>query len=457
MTSQTGAEAQTLEGTVNPPSFAEAIAGATLQIGAMAYFWTNDTPWGAKGPGASHGSVIAALKCPFDVECELSSQIRSDPWASAIAANLMLIGLVFSVSVLHRGADGLPDPGIVDRIWSVTPWLNVWLMFYATVPAGGLITADGQVAGSLRVLIMAMLSTMWGIRLSWNYWRKGGYTSDGEDYRWVQVRGWFPGWRFHLFNPVFICTYQLLLLLAIAAPAAVAANRTSRPINLVDAWAGLSMAVLILGEHIADVQQFDFQTEKWRRKKAGLALAGPYEKGFISSGLWGVSRHPNYFCEVHIWWAFYGFSIAASGEIFNWAIVGPVMLNALFAMPGASLDTTEALSSRKYPQFPDYQAAVARFYPTSHWQTLLMWVWLLALVVYYETTPAACWNDWTKFGNQILGSDLNIDAGAMNAGKFLVMNGLCFGLLIMAAEHVINMYNEPKAEADKKTGAAATK
>ena len=60
-------------------------------------------------------------------------------------------------------------------------------------------------------------------------------------------------------------------------------------------------------------------------------------------------------------------------QIFNWAIVGPVMLNALFAMPGASLDTTEALSSRKYPQFPDYQAAVARFYPTSHWQTLLMW------------------------------------------------------------------------------------
>lgn len=75
------------------------------------------------------------------------------------------------------------------------------------------------------------------------------------------------------------------------------------------------MAVLILGEHIADVQQFDFQTEKYRRKKAGVALTGPYEKGFISTGLWGVSRHPNYFCEVHVWWAFYGFSIAASGEV----------------------------------------------------------------------------------------------------------------------------------------------
>ena len=54
--------------------------GVRMQIGAMAYFWTNDTPWGAEGPGASHGSVIAALKCPFDAECGLSSQVKSDPW-----------------------------------------------------------------------------------------------------------------------------------------------------------------------------------------------------------------------------------------------------------------------------------------------------------------------------------------------------------------------------------------
>ena len=86
-------------------------------------------------------------------------------------------------------------------------------------------------------------------------------------------------------------------------------------VGQVDAWAGLSVMVLLFGEHIADVQQFDFQTEKWRRKKAGLALTGPYEKGFISTGLWGISRHPNYFCEVHLWWSFYGFSIAASGEV----------------------------------------------------------------------------------------------------------------------------------------------
>ena len=40
---------------------------------------------------------------------------------------------------------------------------------------------------------MVTLSTLWGIRLTFNFWIKGGY-SGGEDYRWKEVRKWFPGW-----------------------------------------------------------------------------------------------------------------------------------------------------------------------------------------------------------------------------------------------------------------------
>lgn len=47
-------------------------------------------------------------------------------------------------------------------------------------------------------------------------------------------------------------------------------------------------------------------------------------------------------------------------------------------------------------------------------------VWLLALVVYYETTPVVCWKDWATFGNQIVASDLDTEAGAIKATKFLV-------------------------------------
>ena len=48
----------------------------------------------------------------------------------------------------------------------------------------------------------------------------------------------------------------------------------------------------------------------------------------------------------------------------NWAALGPFFLTLLFVPPGASLDVTEALSSRKYnPAYKAYQASVSRFIP----------------------------------------------------------------------------------------------
>ena len=143
---------------------------------------------------------------------------------------------------------------------------------------------------------------------------------------------------------------------------AAAAAASDAPLNWLDYTAASLYAFLVLGEHIADMQMFAFQTEKYRRKNAGEPL-GEYSNGFIESGLWGLSRHPNYFCEVSMWWAFYLFSIAATGELLNWTILGAVFLSLLFVPPGASLDTTEMLSSAKYPKYRDYQQRVSRFIP----------------------------------------------------------------------------------------------
>ena len=78
---------------------------------------------------------------------------------------------------------------------------------------------------------------------------------------------------------------------------------------------------------------------RYRRKGAGEAL-GEYKRGFITSGLWAWSRHPNYFCEVSLWWTFYLFGVAASGDWLNPSIIGCVLLTVLFVPPKASLDTT---------------------------------------------------------------------------------------------------------------------
>ena len=63
-----------------------------------------------------------------------------------------------------------------------------------------------------------------------------------------------------------------------------------------------------------------------------------------------------------MWWAIYLFTVAENGYI-NYAGAGTLMLTTLFVPPGASIDLTETLSSRKYEMYADYQKRVSRFIP----------------------------------------------------------------------------------------------
>jgi len=123
----------------------------------------------------------------------------------------------------------------VDKLWSVVPFVDMWIYYAAS--------------GSPRVLLMAVLATLWGVRLSTNFALKGGF-SGGEDYRWVEVKSWFTSAQFEVFNLVFVCGFQLLLLLFIAAPAAVAAHpdHAAAPLTALDYGLATLFALLLLGE-----------------------------------------------------------------------------------------------------------------------------------------------------------------------------------------------------------------
>ena len=130
---------------------------------------------------------------------------------------------------------------------------------------------------------------------------------------------------------------------------------------MLDTVATATFLLLLLGEATADGQQFVFQTEKYKLKNANKPL-GKYSKGFIDTGLWAYSRHPNYFCEVSMWWCIYLFSVSATGNWRNWSIFGCLFLTLLFVPPNGSIDCTESISSRKYPEYAGYQMRVSRLY-----------------------------------------------------------------------------------------------
>jgi steroid 5-alpha reductase family enzyme len=313
------------------PPLVAALSGAAIQLGTLCYVW--------------HGtSARTCLEQP--IECILNP-FASDPWGRTSVFTVLFAVFMWLVSLRTLPETGTSDPSIVDRLWSIMPWLYAWHWCFA----GGF---------KPRQLIMACLATAWGVRLTYNFFTKGGF-SGGEDYRWAVIRRWYPGWKWEVFNLIFICLFQQCAVLGFAVPA-VAAMQSDVPLGPLDAVAASLYIILVIGEATADRQMYAFQNEKYRRKAAGES-PGEYARGFIETGLWAYSRHPNYFCEVTLWWAFYLFSVSATGRWLNWTIWGPVFLSGLFLLPGASLDVTEQLSSAKYPDYSDYQRRVSKFVP----------------------------------------------------------------------------------------------
>jgi steroid 5-alpha reductase family enzyme len=163
-----------------------------------------------------------------------------------------------------------------------------------------------------------------------------------------------------LFNLFFISLYQNTLILLFTLPIVVAWQGHNIPLGIWDIVLAVLMLGFIVMETVADQQQYDYQTEKYRRKNAGLPLDGNYAKGFVDTGLWGFMRHPNYTAEQSIWIVYYLFSVVATGHWVNWSMTGAVLLLLLFQ---GSSDFSENISSEKYPAYKDYQQKVPRFIP----------------------------------------------------------------------------------------------
>jgi steroid 5-alpha reductase family enzyme len=271
---------------------------------------------------------------------------------------LKILGIIAGCSALYCFTLGeiTGNNSQVDKIWSLLPIAYCWII---------------AVKGGMhpRLVVMAVLVTIWGIRLTYNFAKKGAYKlrfwEGEEDYRWEKVRA-LPFLQnravWMAFDLFFISGYQNALILMFTFPALVCMGSTE-PFGWVDAIAAILMFGFILYETIADKQQWDFQSKKWAMIKSGKTLEelpAPYNKGFNTVGLWSVSRHPNYMAEQAIWVSFYIFSIGAGVGIINWSMIGALLLIVLFT---ASTNLVEGISGDKYPEYAEYCKEVNKFIP----------------------------------------------------------------------------------------------
>lgn len=242
----------------------------------------------------------------------------------------------------------------IDKIWSIIPIYYVWHVAYV-----------GDFAP--RLVLMAVVVTIWGIRLTYNFARRGAYQwkfwTGEEDYRWEVLRqrpGFNNRFVWMLFNLFFICSYQNTLIFLFTLPILTGLGDSApATIQLWDWIIAAAIIAAVVIEYIADQQQYDFQTEKYRRINSGEDL-GPYSKGFVDTGLWKLVRHPNYAMEQSVWLLFYGFSVVSTGEWINWSMAGCLLLVVLFK---GSSDFSEELTAGKYPDYTNYQRKTPRFIP----------------------------------------------------------------------------------------------
>jgi len=220
---------------------------------------------------------------------------------------------------------------------------------------------------SPRIWLMTLLVTTWGLRLTYNFYRKGGYNiipwKGEEDYRWRLLRKqpvFQKGFRITLFNLLFISFYQHLLIFLFCTPILIAAKNSTASLSGLDYLAASCMFLFILIETMADNQLYDFHTQKRQKIFKNQKYKSSLDKGFLTEGLWNYVRHPNFIAEQAIWVSFYFFGIAASGQWVNWSLAGPVLLILLFA---GSSEFTERISLEKYPGYKNYKQQVPKFIP----------------------------------------------------------------------------------------------
>ncbi|KAL8729700.1 MAG: hypothetical protein Q9166_004528 [cf. Caloplaca sp. 2 TL-2023] len=279
--------------------------------------------------------------------------LTTNPLISAFAFSLALVPIVLVISEINKNYSQ------IDRVWSLLPTVyNIHYVAYA----------HATDLPTQRLDSLAIISIAWSTRLTYNYWRKGGYQIGSEDYRWQIVKDYVNNpIVFFLFNVLFISLAQSLLLFSVTMPTYVlllaAPVTKAQTIDIIFTQVLLGF---VFFAYVADQQQWDFHAAKHSYQKTAKVppsnkfTAADLDRGFNTKGLWSLSRHPNFLAEQSVWVTLYIWSCWATGTYYHWAGLGAAAYLCLFQ---ASTWLTELITAKKYSDYKMYQTRVGKFVP----------------------------------------------------------------------------------------------
>jgi len=238
---------------------------------------------------------------------------------------LYTVCTLFFTSAVFVLARLLRDNSIMDTTYGLTFIFSTWMLVWYF----GL---------SAQTYALAIIVTLWGLRLTYRIGRKNWGTPEDPRYA-VWRNAWIQRGRLYFWIRSYlqINVLQGLIVVAISLPIIISftVSATIHPILL---WLGVGISLFGLTyESLADWQLDRFLAGK---------RAGTEPTTLLQTGLFYYSRRPNYFGESLVW---FGQAIAVSS--FNWqllAFIGPATITyILVRVTGPML---ERIFIEKYPE-----------------------------------------------------------------------------------------------------------
>lgn len=250
---------------------------------------------------------------------------------AVLAGVVGVFGLQFFLWLLQQK---WKNAGFVDLGWALS--IGLMAAVYGAAAPGDL---------ARKALVCAM-PLVWSTRLSAHLVRRFLHEKK-EDPRYAKMRAERGEKASGFF--LFFFLFQAALAVILTTPFYVASKNPAPGIRPLEIGAFALWALALIGETAADLQMRNFREN-------------PANKGKVcDAGLWRYSRHPNYFFESLMWWAWFFFALASPGGL--WAIVSPALMTFfLLKVSGVPPAEEQSLRSRG-DLYRRYQQTTSVFVP----------------------------------------------------------------------------------------------
>ena len=251
---------------------------------------------------------------------------------------LIMIGAadIFATLVVFIFSMAMNNSSAYDPYWSVKP-IVIAVAYFFIFHLESL---------NARQWLVLSGTTLYALRLTSNFYRDWPGFSH-EDWRYVNFRKttgkayWLVSFlAIHLFPTIMVYLGCLAMMPVFSTE--------GRPLNTWDAVAAIILFGSVFYAFIADEQLRRFRTSPENKGKT------------ITSGLWRLSRHPNYFGEISTWWGLAIFAIATGCEYW-WTLAGPVAITIMFLF--ASIPMIEKRHLERRQDYRDYMSVTPKVLP----------------------------------------------------------------------------------------------